>query len=244
MRASGFLLALLLACCPPLRAAELVFAVQAGSDVPMTVFDGLTLTGGILKEVGDAIAGELGQPPRYIILPRMRVEAALLQGQADLLCDLRPEWLDSKQLLWSDAIISNRMIVASRRDTSMPATLDGLAGRRIGTVRGYRYPELDRLHPAILRDDAQNDAQSLEKLLRRRFDYVLTNRIYFDYQRKVHPDRKLLAPQSLSVTLFDTYCAARPDGNISLVALNRAIANLKARGALAAIMDRYRPATK
>lgn len=222
-------------------AAELVMAISNGSGMPMTEIRDEELRGGILKEFGDALGGLLSLQPRYLILPRTRVEGALLRGHADLFCDLRPEWLDNQTFLWSDAIISNRMIVAMRRETPLPDSLRAIAGLRVGTVRGYRYPEVEHLRPRIERDNAANDSQNLEKLLLRRFDFIFTNRIYFDYQRKVHPERTRLAAYSLKITDFDTYCAVRADGRLGISDLNQAIATLKSRGTIQAILARYRP---
>lgn len=222
-------------------ASDLVMAISNGSGMPMTDIRDQELRGGILKEFGDALGGLLHLEPRYLILPRTRVEGALLRGHADLLCDLRPEWLDNQTFLWSDAIISNRMIVAMRRETPPPGSLDAIAGLRVGTVRGYRYPEVEHLRPKIERDNAANDSQNLEKLLLRRFDFIFTNRIYFDYQRKVHAQRERLAPYSLKITDFDTFCAVRADGKLGIGELNKAIATLKARGTIQGILARYRP---
>lgn len=209
--------------------------------MPMTDIRNDELRGGILKEFGDALSAQLHLNPKYVIFPRTRVEGALLRGHADVLCDLRPEWLDNQTFLWSEAIISNRMIVAMRRETPLPASLSAVAGRRVGTIRGYRYPEIERLEPKVERDDAANDSQNLEKLLHRRFDFIFTNRIYFDYQRKVHPERNRLAPYSLTITDFDTYCAVPANGKVAIKDLNRAIAALKVRGTLHSILARYRP---
>jgi len=222
-------------------AAELVMAVSNGSGLPMTDIRDEELRGGILKEFGDALSAVLHLQPRYVVLPRTRVEGALLRGYADVLCDLRPDWLDNQTFLWSDAIISNRMIVAMRRETPLPSSLNALAGARVGTVRGYRYPEVDDLQPKIERDNAANDRQNLDKLLLRRFDYIFTNRIYYDYQRKVHPQRVRLAPYNLTITDFDTYCAVPAQGKVGIKELNQAIAALRARGIIQSILARYRP---
>ncbi|UUZ54956.1 hypothetical protein LP419_03085 [Massilia sp. H-1] len=97
-----------------------------------------------MKEVGDALARELQLDPAYLVLPRKRVEAALLSGQADLLCDLRPEWLDGKQWHWTESVFSNNMIIVSRSETPSLARLSQLSGERVGTVLGYRYPEVEK----------------------------------------------------------------------------------------------------
>jgi len=241
MSFARFLLFVIVLTSKTVFASDLVMAISNGSGMPMTDIRGEELVGGILKDFGDALGAQLNLQPRYMILPRTRVEGALLRGHADLLCDLRPEWLDNRTFLWSDAIISNRMIVAMRRNTPLPDSLNAIAGLRVGTIQGYRYPEVEYLQPKIVRDNAANDSQNLEKLLLGRFDLIFTNRIFFDYQRKVHPERSRLAPYNLKITDFDTYCAIPAQGKLGIADLNHAIARLKARGIIHSILARYRP---
>ncbi|MQA39077.1 transporter substrate-binding domain-containing protein [Rugamonas sp. FT29W] len=226
----------------PGRADELVYVVSTGSAMPMTDFRDGVLVGGLLKEFGDALARELRMTPRYLNVPRKRVEAPLANGQADILCDLRPEWLDGKDWLWSDAIFTNNEIVATRLDTAAVRGVAELRRQRIGTILGYRYAHLEvPLGDEFARDDAISDDFNLSKLLRKRFRYMLTNSLYFDYQRKIHPERALLNPVAYKVSAFDTYCALPPRGKLALPALDRAIQALKRRGEIQAIVDRFRP---
>lgn len=226
----------------PARAADLVFGVSTGSAMPMTQFTEGKLTGGLLKDFGDALARELHMTPRYLNLPRKRVEETLATGKADLLCDLRPEWLDGKHWLWSDMVFSNKLIVASRVDTLPLPQLAALADQRVGTILGYRYPEIETvLGNHFLRDEAGSDDVNLTKLLRGRFQYLLANSLYYDFQRKVHPERARLNGTSYELLGFDTYCAMPPDGKVRLEQVNRAIAALRKRGEMQTIMDRYRP---
>lgn len=201
------------------------------------------LTGGLLKDFGDALARELAMRPRYLNLPRKRVEAALVAGQADLLCDLRPEWLDSKDWMWSESVFSNNMIIASRVGTPPLLNLKELAGQRVGTVLGYRYPEVENQlgNTAFWRDDASSDEINTTKLLNNRFRYMMSNSLYFDYQRKVHPRGALLNAEVFTIRPFDTYCALPPKGRLDIVRVNRAILALRKRGDMLKIVDRYRP---
>lgn len=48
----------------------------------------------LVEELRDALVHELALTPRYVNLPRKRVEAALHADQVDLLCDLRSAWLE------------------------------------------------------------------------------------------------------------------------------------------------------
>lgn len=235
-------LSILLTLTLPAHAEDIVFAVSTGSAMPMTQFRNEELTGGLLKDFGDALAQELGMAPRYLNLPRKRVETALQAGQADLLCDLRPEWLDSTGWLWTGTVFSNTMIVASRIDTPPIARLSDMHGQRVGTVLGYRYPEVERRMGArFQRDDAGSDDLNTGKLLNGRFSYMMSNALYYDYQRKVHPGGARLNPAVFPIRPFDTYCALPPRGRLDLDTVNRAIAALRKRGAMQQILDRYRP---
>ncbi|OEZ60727.1 ABC transporter substrate-binding protein [Duganella sp. HH105] len=226
----------------PGRAEELVYVVSTGSAMPMTdVRDGV-LVGGLLKEFGDALAHELRMTPRYLTVPRKRVEVPLANGQADILCDLRPEWLDGKDWLWSEAIFTNNEIIATRIDTAAARRVGELRRQRIGTILGYRYAHLEQpLGEEFIRDDAASDDLNLSKLLRKRFVYMLTNSLYFDYQRKVHPERAQLNPVAFKVSSFDTYCTLPQRGKLSLPTLDKAIQALKRRGEIQAMLARFRP---
>ena len=227
----------------PCPADDIVFGVSTGSAMPMTEFRAGALVGGLLKDFGDALARELQATPRYLTFPRKRVESALVGKQVDLICDLRPEWLDRREWNWTDTVFTNNMTVASRRDTPPVAQLKSLANLRTGTLLGYRYQEIESiLGKSFLRDEALTDDINLSKLLTRRFDYMLTNSLYFEYQRKVHAERQQLNAASFKITSFDTYCALPPQGKWDSTRVNRAIQALKSRGEIQAMLSYYRPA--
>jgi len=243
MKRSLFLTALLtLAVASPAIPGTIVFAVSTGSAMPMTGFRKDLLVEGLLKDFGDALAQELALVPRYVALPRKRVEAALHAGKADLLCDLRPEWLESKEWLWTGTVFSNNMIIVSRSDTPPLAQLSDLDGERVGTLYGYHYPEMDsRIGSHYQRDDAATDDANTNKLLNGRFRYMVSNTLYYDYQQKVHPAGKRLNTKVFTIRPFDTYCAVPREGRIDLDKINRGIMALRARGEMQRIYDRYRP---
>lgn len=224
------------------QAAELVFAVSNGSAMPMTRFEQGELTGGMLKGVGDALAGELRMKPRYLVIPRKRAADPLYSGEAHILCDLHPEWLPDPRLAWSQAIFTNQQVIATRAGTPPPARLGELADKPVGTILGYRYPEIESaLGKSFVRDEATSDDVNLNKLLRGRFDYLATNGFYYDYQRKTHPEGKDLNRRTYRVVTFDTYCAIAKDGPLKLARVDAAIAALHRRGTIQRIIQAYRP---
>jgi polar amino acid transport system substrate-binding protein len=229
----------------PAKAETIVFAVSSGSAMPMTGFRKAALHAGLLKDFGDALARELALTPRYLTLPRKRVEAALQAGHADLLCDLRPEWVDSKDWRWTETVFSNNMIIVSRADTRPLRRLPDLSGERIGTLLGYVYPEVEEgIGRRFRRDDAASDDINTNKLINGRFRYMMSNSLYYDYQRKVHPAGKRLNADVFKVRAFDTYCALPPGGRLDFEAVNHAIAAMRKRGVMQRIHERYRPARK
>ena len=226
----------------PARADELVFAVISSRAMPMADLREGELTGGLLKDFGDALARELRMTPRYLPLPRKRIEDALGAGKVDLLCDQRPEWLEGKQWQWSDVVFNNFEVVATRADTRAPLRVAALGNQRVGTVLGYRYPEIESvLGERFLRDEAETEAINMTKLLRGRFNYAMDNALHYEFQRMVHPERRRLHPAPYRVRPIDTYCAMPRDGKVSLQQVNRAIASLRRRGDMEASLDRYRP---
>jgi len=242
MRLTSLLLASIL-CSASATAGELVMIISTESGMPMSSFHQGALNGGLIKGFGDALAQQLNLTPRYVLAPRKRIESALRNGEGDVLCDLRPEWLDGKDWLWSEAIFSNQEIIATRRDTAAIRSVYELRRQAIGTLLGYRYAHVEQpLGNEFIRDDAASNDLNLAKLLRGRFTYMLTNARYFDYQRKVHPERAALNPVTFPVWTFDTYCALPAHGKVSLSTLDQAIQSLKRHGQLQAIQDRYRPA--
>ena len=135
------------------------------------------------------------------------------------------------------------MIIVGRIDTAPLGSLRELAGARTGTIGGYRYPLLDHeLGPQFVRDDTASDDLNLRKLLRRRFDYMVTNSLYYDYQRRAHAERARLARAVLDIEPFDTYCALPPGGKLSVAQVNRALLALRKHGRMKAILQSYQPA--
>jgi polar amino acid transport system substrate-binding protein len=231
-----------LAAALPAVADTLVFAVSTGSAMPMTSFRKGVLADGLLKDFGDALARELDMTPRYVSLPRKRVEGAVQGGGADLLCDMRPEWLDHPQWRWTEVVFANTMIVASRADTLPLRQLSDLDGERLGTLLGYLYPELERaMGGRFQRDDGATDDVNTRKLLSGRFRYMVSNALYYDYQRTVHPDRQRLHATVFPIRPFETFCALPMTGKLDFDKVNGAIASLRKRGDLQRMHLRYRP---
>lgn len=84
-------------------------------------------------------------------------------------------------LLYSNAILENRLLLVGRKDSPLDArSLADLRNRRVGIVEGYGYgPELKQ--HGILLLPGRNHQENLEKLLAEELDYILVNELLIQY---------------------------------------------------------------
>jgi polar amino acid transport system substrate-binding protein len=180
--------------------------------------------------LGKQLAAQMHRAAFFVELPRNRLAAALETGEGDILCGYLPEWL-AGGFDWSRPFIPVSDVVASLRRVAAPRSIADLRGKRIGTVLGFHYPEIEAgLGADFVRDDAVSDAMSLQKMLAGRFDYVLTTKSTVDSQT-----RRGNVPRGLNILVikeFRTMCAVSRHGNVSTGDVNGAIDALEKSGAL------------
>jgi ABC-type amino acid transport substrate-binding protein len=209
---------------PPLRYVEKVDDML-GAVIPPTVFQ---------DKLGAALARQLGRRVQYVKLPRNRVMAALENGDGDILCSYLPEWLPG-DVDWTHAFIPISEVVVSSPRAQPPATVADLRGKRLGTVLGFRYPELEKtLGQDYLRDDAPSSALSVRKWLAGRFDYMVVPRTVLDKQ--VRAGRMPAGYHVLTVYEVSAKCAVSRKSNISVADFNSAIDALDKAGELPKIL--------
>jgi polar amino acid transport system substrate-binding protein len=222
-----------------LQAGELVILVDTATEMPMARFEQYQLVEGTHKDVGAALAKALGREPRFLVLPRKRIAAALQSGKADLLCGYIPEWLDG-QFAWSQPFLPLVEVIVTDRAIERPRTLADLRGEPIGTVFGYSYPELDRvLGKDFVRADGPGIELNLRKLARGRLRHMVTSRHLIEYRMKLGDPVLSLHPP-LVVKNYMAGCAVSPHGRVSQADVERAVSQVVREGTVAAIMGRYK----
>ena len=218
---------------------EFVFVITAGNAMPLGHIEGTELTGGILKDLGEAIAQKLERKPVFLILPRKRMLEALVNGEADARCYARPQWDDS-DVLWSKPLIPSGDVVATRVGAKVPDGPRALSGVRVGTVTGYRYPSLeDALGAKFVRDDAPTEESNVAKLVAGRFDHAVVNKLFYHYFRKTSGSQTVSA-KYLTLAEFDAQCAVSRKSSVPLAQFNQAIDAIVTSGSFAKIMAKYR----
>ncbi len=215
----------------------ILFATSTANAEPLAELHGNQLTGGILKELGDAIGAKLHRKVIYVALPRKRLESELEKGKVDAVCYYRPEWLPMK-LNWSAPVIPNEILLVIRHGVPTPNKLQDIEGKSIGTVLGYKYPELAELHTHYQREDAPTMLSNIKKLAAGRFDYAVIDRLSLDYYKKT--SRDLDAASTLPITKINASCGFSLASKIPIEQINLAMHELIDEGAIERILAGYR----
>lgn len=157
MRSFIFVVLMLLSLSSYASQSELRAVVSNSNAPPYALFDqNSQLVGGVSKALLENLATRSGLNLHFLPLPRGRVEQWLLRNEADIACFLNPQWMEHPSLLaWSPALFQTRQVIVRRANSPAINQLSDLLGKRIGTERGFSYPEfndlfLQRLGPVDL----------------------------------------------------------------------------------------------
>ncbi len=132
------------------------------------------VTGGYLLDIYQLLGNELKLPLELVSLSRLHVAVALLRREADLYCRANPAWYPEPMLRWSPPLFSFADLLLSRQHSPELASLLQQKAK-IGTVRGYRYPKLDRhfQHGELVRVDVPSSAGLVDLLNSNAVDAVV-----------------------------------------------------------------------
>lgn len=219
---------------PPMRVL-----VDNAIEMPQAQIRGSQVTAGLQHDVARELGRRLGREVVFTPVPRRRLPHLLLRGDADLACNYLPEWLPGA-FRWTRPFLDNGSQLVTATRAPAPQALADLAGTPIGTVAGFRYPELDQaLGPAFLRDDAPNLGSSLRKLAAGRLDHIVVGILTYDYLRR-RGDVTVPTHPPLVFSHFATACALSPQSPLDLAAVDAALTAMQGDGSLRRLLDRYR----
>ncbi len=218
--------------------AVLRIVAPTNQSMPLLRMAGALPVEGLLKDVGEALADHVGLSASFIPLPSKRAGPAVASGAADLLCYVKPGWLED-QVLWTHAFLPGTGIIAAHPAAPPVTSLYELRDEPLGTVLGYRYPILDQAFmQAIRREDVPDATTNLRRLALGRIRYALTDRAALDYFLRDNPASGLR--EAIEVERYQLSCALSPDKAALLAPLNRAIERMQADRTLDALFNRYR----
>ena len=217
---------------------ELRMIAPLNQVMPLAQFQGDKLTGGILKDLGEAIAQRMGRRVDFVSVAGDQVGAALTAGKAHGICYVRPFWIDG-DFDWSRPLIPDAELVASLPDAPVVRSLLDLRDRPVGTVTGYRYPRVEQvLGLRFERVDSPTMEENLRRMSRGGAQHTVLGRATLRYQLKSNPALKLRA--DLVFASFTAQCAFSRRTGLPFTDVERAINALYSDGTVNAILARYR----
>jgi polar amino acid transport system substrate-binding protein len=217
---------------------ELLMIAPLNQTMPLAQFENDKITGGILKDLGEAIARRMGRSPAFISVAGDQVSTTLAQGKADAICYVRPFWIDG-DYNWSRPLIPDAELVASLPDAPVVRSLMDLRDRPVGTVGGYRYPRVEQvLGLRFLRQDSTTMEENLRKMMQGTFSHTVVGQATLAYQLKVNKGLKLRS--DLVFASFTAQCAFSKRSNAVFGEADKAINSLIDDGSVDAILARYR----
>jgi polar amino acid transport system substrate-binding protein len=236
-RILGSLLVLLLPA--TVRASgELRMIAPRNQTMPLAQFNNDKLSGGILKDLGEAIARRMGRHIAFISVAVDQVSATLAQGKADGICYVRPFWIDG-DYHWTRPLIPDAELVASLPSAPVVRSLLDLRDRPVGTVTAYRYPRVEQvLGLRFQRQDSPTMEDNLRKMMQGTVQYTVLAQSTLSYQLRVNKALKLRP--DLVFASFSAQCAFSKRGNADFSQVERAINGLIDDGSVEAILARYR----
>lgn len=227
-------------CCAAAQGApaDLVLVAQTDLTMPIAQFQDGQLAGGILKDLGDAIAQRLGRRIDYLSVEVENVTSTLKQGRADGLCYVMPFWI-SGDYNWSSPLIPDEELIAASEDAPVVHALSELRDQPIGTITRYRYPRVEQVLGAhFVRSDSPSMEKNLRQMMSGAVQYTIINQSALTYA--LRHDKSIRLRPDLVFSTFKAQCAFTLKAPVPFADINRAIDSLLNDGSVERILARYR----
>lgn len=212
----------------PVGAFELVFAYGAGNGAPFSIIRDGKLESGLFKDIGEALARELGVNVRFRHSPHKRTSLLLSDGTINSVCMTHPDWIDGSQfLIWSEKTMEDydHLVMLGNKSREIKHYND-LKGMTIGAMTGYIYfPEfMASFESGVARRRDMNSLEALYSSLNaKRIDAVVDSLISVRYRKKINLEYHDLTVSDLAVYRYDLYCAFSQALKSKTAQINRAI---------------------
>lgn len=219
-------------------APEIVFIAPTNNTMPLVQFEGGQLNGGILHDLGLAIAAKLGRTARFDAIPSKRVWSTLREGAADGVCYVMPAWAEG-EFNWTRPLIPDGAVVAAHAGAPVLHRLAELSGVPVGTVLGYHYPTVEaQLGAGFVRDDGPTMDHNLSKLAAGRRQYALAELISVQHAMRRPGAQKVRV--DIVFEHIKAHCAFSRRSRIPFAEVETAIDALVQEGAIERILAAYR----
>ncbi len=198
--------------------------------------DNFQAVAGILFDTVKLITDEAGLGVKLLSVPRKRISQFLIERQLDLHCIANPAWYTDQQLSWSESIFPNADIVVTHKQIKHINALLEQPSFSLGTVLGYRYPELEQALESgkIKRADSVSSRGSMARFIKGELDGFVIAKNEANYL--MHLDRF----NYFEINNTFIHCAYGPSlSSQTQQKLNSAITRLKEKQAFKTMLQQY-----
>ncbi|HDS1774617.1 transporter substrate-binding domain-containing protein [Pseudomonas putida] len=218
------------------------FSVVESWSMPLVRIEGDQPVEGLLYDLMQAVARQVGARPEFHVMARLRLEEAMGSGDIDVRCYVSSQWLNDhpRDFVWSIPLIHQRDVLVGRAGDSNPISPEQLPPQAIGTVLGYTYSTLQPLldHGQLHREDSRSQLLVLQKLQAGRYRHAVSNQLSLQWFNQGLPAEQQL--QALAVLdEQDLGCMVRNDPAIPTQGLLRALVRMKQSGEIERILQRH-----
>jgi len=187
---------------------------------------------GILKDLAEAVFGEMKIKPVLVLLPQKRVASELVSGDLSVVCYANESWFPNikDELLWSEDVTTNTNYIVSVGKKKVHK-IENLFGTHVGTIVNFIYKKMEPYFEKnqIYRENGPDNESNVQKLLHSRIDFLILSNLEFDYYKRIYPE---LESHDLHMDTLSVKCALSRKSGIDLEQLNKAIRTLKKNGIL------------
>ncbi len=210
---------------------------------PYAIENAEVLNEGIIKDIATEISHELDINLAFVKTPRKRTERYLENNTIHLILITNPAWLsNSDKLQWSEPLfIEKDILVVNSKNKADYRSLADLRGLIIGTIRGYKYPNLQPYFDKeyFIRYDVSNLTVNFIRLALQRVDALVDADILINYHLKKSKNVDTYRVLPLLISEQNIQAALSPQAPISITQLNQVIEKLKKEGVIEAILEKY-----
>jgi len=218
------------------------FSVAESWSMPLMRVEGEQPVEGLLFDLMQAMAREVGARPEYHVLARLRLQQAMDDGDIDVRCYVSTQWFNDRpgHFVWSIPLFHQRDVLVGQPGDNAPTRPEQLPRQPIGTVLGYTYPTLEPLFEQgqLRREDSRSQELALQKLQIGRYRHAVSNELSLQWFNQRLPAEQRL--QVLAVLEEQALgCMVRNDPAIPTQGILRALVRMQHSGEIAKIMQRY-----
>jgi len=213
---------------------------------PYVYIDKRQLTGGILKELMDALSKQSGIKMEYVLVSKRNQEQGMHDGTIDGSCLIsQNDLLNASAYQWSSVLYEEEdVLIVRKEDASQINSITSLYGHKVGTIQAHSYPHLDPYfqNNSIERIENKKLENNINQLRFGVLDAVVDTKVAVGHciQKKNMQDKLIVSNKVIDKQ--ELHCAFRKDMKVSLEKINSALYILKEKGVIDKILHKYKAA--